>query len=277
MVGVFVKLLGSGGLIAATIFVTVSTGHHSVWRYLAGVIIALPPAFQFWGTLTDSVGTPSAGKHASLEAALRAAVVNISRTRTAADKPIYPDDITLLGFHVWVVPRWYRLVFPYRLRRWLRNTFSDRFQDEHAFRPRLQRAAVYRIVPQTRSRVVFKKGTGIIGTCLLLNQPDMTLRINWGEPERKALLELRDRNRWQDAAVEITKRIKYEDALVLSDHYGQAAAMVLRSRNSDEAIGCVTLDLPRGVDDISVEDQSGVELLRELTAARDQIQEIRKL
>jgi hypothetical protein len=132
---------------------------------------------------------------------------------------------------------------------------------------------VFRIEPQKKSGVAFKKGRGVVGTCLLQNELDKCLPINWDEPTRKALLEASDATRWREAAIEITKGIRFDDAQRLAALYGQAAAIVVRSKDSEEAIGCLTIDLPHGVP-ISLEDESGTELLRQLTATRDQVQKV---
>lgn len=267
------RLLISAILIAAAVFITGSPEHHSFWRYAAAFVVGLQGLVQFWLVVADRLATSTPKQQASLVAALRASVIDIYRARGTDGYPLYPGDITELGFHVWLVPRWYRFMLPYGFRCWLRHRTSVADQEKWARRPKLKRAAAFRIAPQARSGVSFRKGRGVVGTCLQLNDSDRCLPINWGEPERKALLDSHDRAAWQDASVEMNKGIQYEDAVELAKRYGQAAAIVLHAKDSDEAIGCVTIDLPHGIP-LSLEEESGVELLGALTATRNQVQQV---
>jgi hypothetical protein len=259
-------------VVASALFLAIaSPHHHHVLRYLAAAGVALPAAASASAIIPARWSWPFRRRLSSLEAALRTAVIEINRKRDAHGYPIYPGDISKLGFHVWLVPRWYRYIFPYRIRRALKGIVSENFRRK-VMRLKLQRAAAFRLDDQGASGVRPRKGSGIIGTCLVLNQRGRIVPINWEDPERAYALATRER--WEEAGLRITKGLKYEDAQLLSERYGQAAAVVIRARDSDEAIGCVTIDLPRGVD-VSLEDEAGAaELLKQLIIVRDRIEQV---
>ncbi len=223
--------------------------------------------------LTDQFTTSPRRQQSDIEAALRTAVITTIRAKDKNGSPIYPGDPMKLGFHVWLVPRLYRFIFPYGFRKFIRRVRPDTIKKDPWLRPKLKLGGVYRIERQPPSGAVFKKGNGVIGTCIHANEYNKCLPINWEKPVRQKLLSQKDRSKWNEANLKITLGIKYDDAVLLAERYGQAAAMVITRIESGEAIGCVTIDLPHGVP-LSLEDNTGTELLRQLTATRNQVQQI---
>lgn len=264
------KLLPGAILLAAAIYLAVSgSEENSFLHYLAAIAVAIPPALQVRDVFSDRFGITSS-KKASLNAALRTALLTVYRAPT----PLTSQQLTQLGFHVWLVPKWRRLV-PYAVRRKVHYVLSEQFREDHASHHRLRRAAVCRLDPPQGSDVPIRRGHGIVGGCLALNKHDKTDAIDWERPDRVALLSASDREDWQRSAAELNRGLKFEHAQALAASYGQAAAMVIWGDHK-EPIGVVTLDLPKGVG-LSLEDASGDVLLTHLTSLRDQLETIRRL
>lgn len=267
MLRFIVRLLPGILLLAAAVYLAVSSSDDaSILHYAAAIAVAIPPALQVRTTFADKFGIPSSRK-TLLDAALRTAIITAFRS----EKALTPEQLTQTGFHVWLVPKWRRVV-PYQLRRKVAGVFSDEFKDDHLSRFKLKRAAVWRLEPPEPADVPIRRGRGIIGDCLRLNKHDKINAINWERSDRAKLLAVMDREAWHAEAFEVNRGLKFEHAQKLSAAYGQAAAMVLRNEEK-EPVGVVTLDLPHGVS-VSVEDETGDDVLRHLTALRDQIETI---
>jgi hypothetical protein len=178
---------------------------------------------------------------------------------------LYSDDLTKVSFHVWIVPMWYRLLVPYQIRRKVKR---DRRKMPLFLRPRLRRVATFRWEHHEPSGINFKKGVGVIGRCIDLNEKGKPFLVRMDSDTFQAALRA-GKDAWRSQDIKITQNLKFKDAEALAGSYGQVAALVLRER-SGEAIGCITLDLPSGAKISLRRSSNGKQLLRKLSAAAEQ-------
>jgi hypothetical protein len=233
MGGIIVRLLASVVWIAAAIFLaTKAPADRSILRVAAAVLVGLPGGLRFvreveqlWGVLDQTTAE-------RVKRSLQAGLVKIYRDK------LYPDDITQVSLHVWVVPTWYRKIIPYSIRSRVKPDALPIW-----IRPKIQRLAMYRWEHHAASGLRFRKGIGIVGRCIDINDPHEALRVILDRSAFRGAL--RNEDTWQKAPLSITHNVKYADAKKLAARYGQVSAIVLREE-SGEAIGCITLDLPPG-------------------------------
>jgi hypothetical protein len=219
--------------VAASAFLaTTQASAHPAGRIVATVILGLPGLAAFIFNTTDLLGRPLGATRRKVKRSLQSGLVQISR-----DGLLPGDDVTLASFHVWLIPKWYRLLLPRRLRRMLDRNSS---RMPGWLRPHLSRYAVFRFQHLDSSGVTFRKGTGVAGRCIEENLRDRVKVVRLTSQAFRSALSTEER--WDAAPSELTHGLPYQDAKSLARAYGQVAAMVMRER-SGEAIGCVTLDL----------------------------------
>jgi hypothetical protein len=148
--------------------------------------------------------------------------------------------------HVWAVPPWYRRLFPYGLRRFLK-TRSDRrpvsFFTRWVIRPALERAAAVGLEKPATSGVRFYKGHGLIGVCIANSDPAELISLNVNSAAYKKALKAGTEEEWVAFGQAITHGISLEEATKLSHAYTQVIAKVVVDSQSGEPIGCVTASL----------------------------------
>jgi hypothetical protein len=233
MLSIIARILASGIWVAASVFLatTAPTRHHTL-RVIAAVVVGAPGAAAFAMSVARLVDKDAKDKRDRVRRSLNTGLLALHRSGA------YPDDITRVSFHVWVVPMWYRRLVPYRIRR--RRKPDDRRLPER-LRPRLQRLALHRFEQHEPSGVIFRKGIGLVGRCIDLNDRNQILIMRFNSaPAKRAM---RDEATWANADINIHHNLKLSDARTLAQSYSQAAAIVIRERSGD-AIGCVTLELP---------------------------------
>lgn len=229
------KLLASiTWLVAAGFLATSNAVDHPTLRVLAAAVVGLPGAAAFAEACVELATGSTRETRARVKRALQAALVKISRDN------IYQADVTLVSFHVWVVPMWYRRFVPYAIRR---RTKSDDRKLPLWLRPHLQRLAMYRFQHHEPSGVAFRKGVGVVGRCIDQNARNHVMVVRLDNAQTKAALATDDA--WHAAPVAVTQNLSRKAAQALASSYSQVAAIVIRE-TSGEAIGCVTLDLPAG-------------------------------
>jgi hypothetical protein len=222
-------------LTAAVFLATTSPATHEGLRIASAVTVGIPGAYAFAYSIGETFGQGPFGTRQRVKLALQAGLICIHR----AD--IYKDDVTRLSFHVWTVPLWYRRLVPYKLRR--------RFKEHKPYlpapvRPPLIRFAMCQFEHRAPSNIGFRKGVGLVGRCITANKPADICVIRFDSAAmRKALKGTEEE--WRKLSDGLTQNLKLRQAKKLSEKYSQAAALVI-TESSGEAIGCVTLGLPRG-------------------------------
>ena len=148
--------------------------------------------------------------------------------------------------HVWEVPVWYRRLFPFRLRQWLRRRASTpRWARlaKYALRPTLGRAAAAALVKPAPTNIRFAKGRGIVGACLAGVTDDDVEAACLGldttkEPYASAL---GSDQAWAALGPARTHGLSREEAVALAAKYRYVIAQIVHDADSGEAIGCVSI------------------------------------
>lgn len=220
--------------IGATAFLALtSTDEVPGLRVGAAVYVSLPGFFTLLQTIAQV--KPDWRTRYKAKLFLQVSLVEIARSGA------YSGDITEVGFHVWVLPSWYRLL-PLSIRR--RPKPDDR-RLPIWLRPRLRRLARYRFERREDSGVTFRKGVGVIGRCIDLNVTSKIHIVRLDSQEYQDALTAGPEN-WDSQPMDIRQRLSHSQAAILAESYGQVAAVPLRHPSKGDAIGCVTLDLPPG-------------------------------
>jgi hypothetical protein len=221
------------------------------------LVVGIAAGIQAWASVGDVLSLRRSRAHRQTNDFLLTRLVKLCREGHFAG-----CDTTKVSLHVWEVPAWYRRLVPYKLRRRLRERFAD---DTGAWRPKLVLAGHQRFEPQESLSLRHRKGTGLVGTCLSINRPDQIEIVDFESPDFQAALQSEETWRKNTSAA-ITRGLSYRRATQLAARYGQAAALVVREPNSEEAIACVTLEVPPGC---SRKLEDSPEVLRELEGIAD--------
>lgn len=155
------------------------------------------------------------------------------------------DDLLSVTLHIWEVPSWYRRVFPFSLRLWLKKLVrGQRLQRfaRYSRRPTLHRAAAVALQKREPSGVAFCKGIGIVGICLERNDPDELLKLDVQDPAYGSALAS-SCDDWDQLGPEMTRGLVQSEAQILAKRHGQVVARVVRHPDRAEAIGCVTVSV----------------------------------
>lgn len=218
---------------AAAFLATTSAGEEDAFRIVAAFVVGLPAAYELSQTVRRRLGDPGRDTRYRVKRSLQRALVKIY------DENFYTGKVTKISFHVWLIPGWYRKTIPYRLRH-RGKQLANRLPIWT--RPHLVRFAVFRFEHHSSAEVRFRKGVGIIGRCIDLNRKDHVMTIAL---DSKAFrVALADQQAWAGARDELTHGLPFAAAQQLADAYGQVATVVLRE-TWGEAIGCLTMELPR--------------------------------
>lgn len=203
-------------------------------RIVSAVIVGFPGAIALAATLGRFV-TPSAQTRERIKHTLQAALVDIYREGS------YQGDLTRVSLHVWMVPLWFRTLFPYRVRKVLRRDGLMRRLPVH-MRLSIVRLAIHRFEHHEPSGVTFRRGIGLVGRCIEENNAGQVVSVRLDTKQFKDALA-KDNKAWWEEKETIHQNLKRADAKKIAATYSQAAALVLREE-SGEAIGCITLELP---------------------------------
>jgi hypothetical protein len=245
-------------------------GHTQIAIIGASVILGIAASIQFFSVSTRFLGIRR-GTDKNIDAALKGQLVEFFKKRA------FGRDIMDVSLHVWLVPVWYRRVFPYSMRLKLKHLtrdlpWFDREGSHQRLRPKLRRLGYEQFTSRNRSNINFKKGYGLIGHCLLVADGD-------GEKTRISYADLRGdftdlvskgKDVWNHDNSINKWGLEWEDAKILSGKYGQALAMPLRA-STDEAVGCVTLSVPSSC---TRDLFSGVAVREGLTTTREMIERL---
>jgi hypothetical protein len=240
MISALIKLALTLLWLAAAVFLATTTeASHETLRIASAVGVGLPGAYELANRLGETFGQGPFGTRQRVRLALQAGLIRIHRVNIKAN--IYDDDVTKLSLHVWTVPLWYRRLVPYKLRR--------KFKEHKPYfppflRPPLVRFAMYQFEDHAPSNIGFRKGVGLVGRCITANKPNDICVVRFdSDALRKALKGTEEE--WRKLPDGLTQKLKLRQAKKLSEKYRQAAALVI-TESSGEAIGCVTLGLPKG-------------------------------
>jgi hypothetical protein len=173
-----------------------------------------------------------------IEALAQQTLINLCENHTVT------RDMMDLRIHVWEVPLWYRKVFPYRIRTFLRKKQRDsNAPTKWTLRPTLRRTAALGLLKQAPSGVRFRKGNGIIGVCIAKNDHSDYIYLNISSTIYRRALHAATEDRWRNYGSEVTHNLSLSDAQRLSHSYGQVIAKVVQDSGTGEAIGCVTVSV----------------------------------
>jgi hypothetical protein len=235
LVTTFIRFLLVGVWLAAS--VVLGTGavlHHQTLRITSAIIVGLPGALTLASNIRGLSG-PSEDTKQRLRRILQSAVVELAQHGVSA------GDLVGVGLHVWLVPPWYRFLFPFQLRRHLAG--APRWLRRLRLRPKLICVARYRVQPHDRSGLGFRKGVGLVGRCVAHNQPGQIHIVKLGTQAFRAATA--DEDRWRVANVTTTQNLSLKAAQSLARIYGEAAALGIKDASGD-ALGCVTLEFAAG-------------------------------
>jgi hypothetical protein len=213
----------------------------------AAVAVAASAVLQFFSVATLLL----VGDRDSLTVQLNSLLQD--RLIHAYDMGLLGSDITQISAHIWEVPSIYRRLLPIKFRRWLRRVCGTQIQ-KFAWRPTLQRVAAFnpRQLPSTGIR--FRKGKGIIGNVLVINDSHVIQIVNFKDPVFRAVLS--DSVKWEEQSIAVTRNLEHDEALKLASRYSQAMAVVIQDRRSGEAIGALTLEVTTQSADILRDNQA---------------------
>ena len=210
---------------------------------VSGIVIGIAASVQFISVSTRFLGLKR-GTDKNIDAALWGQLVDFFKTKA------FGKDIMDVSLHVWIVPIWYRRLFPYsfrlRIRKVTRKLPSfDSGGGHFRLRPTLRRIGYEQFASRSRSNVDFRKGYGLIGHCLMIAEGDgEKTRISYAEVRGNfSALVGQGKEAWNEDNSIDKWGLEFEDAQKLSSKYGQVLAIPLRA-SSDEAVGCVTLSVP---------------------------------
>lgn len=221
-------------LVVAAVFISSTGVHdHSVLRIVAAIIVALP------GAVGVRLGRRNARE------------VNAMLTKKLRDLVRHPMirtqehvDALAMSLHVWEVPVWYRVLFPYWLRKWAKRFFSEDFREDHGRRPKLDRTGYMSFDRKPPSGINFRRNKGMVGVCLDRNQPGVPVWVDFESPKFQEALASNES--WNSAGNDITRGLRYDAAKSLAERYSRAVALVVQDESSGEPLGCLTWSLPKG-------------------------------
>ncbi len=232
VIALIIRLVLSAAFLAASVFLaTTAAGDHTTLRIASAVLVGLPGAHAFSKNARRLFGRPSRDTRTRVKRLLQSALIEMHRD--GFDR----TNIMLVSFHVWMVPAWYRTLFPFKLRRAI--PIGEKIPTR--LRPSLVRLAMFRFEHQPPSGLRFRKGIGLVGRCVEI-EDQRALIARFDSPPFRAALASDEA--WSQASIEVTHGLKRPQAERLSRSYNQAAAVAIREATG-EPIGCVTLELPR--------------------------------
>lgn len=220
----------------ATFIVTVeSLDPLQPFRIIAAAAVAVSAVLQLWSVVTGWTGAGQVAVE-DIESLMQASIVDMYQNHHLG------KDLTQVSAHVWSVPLWYRKIFPYRLRKWLKGRLSQQAQQDHGWRPNLTRLASFQLPKRAPSGISFKKGYGIVGIAIEKNDPTHGYFVNFKSPDYLLAMSAGEAQ-WDSQATKLTRNLSYTDAARLAQKYGEAVAVVIRKRLTGEPIGCLTLEV----------------------------------
>lgn len=173
---------------------------------------------------------------------------------------LFKGYATTASIHVWEVPALYRKVFPYRWRRWADENLKG-LVSKIPYRPTLRKVVKFRIEDQPMSGIDFKKGVGLVGMCMEENIRERVHSVDFADPAYVAALKGTEED-WSNQSKSITRELTLKQALILSERYRGALAVVIQTPLG-EPIGCCTLEVPAESDlDIIKSTQAKADLRR---------------
>lgn len=159
---------------------------------------------------------------------------------------VISEELLDLCVHVWEVPLWYRRLFPYAVRTYLKRAITRKplkYFAAWAIRPTLHRVAAVGLVKPTPSGIRFRKGSGLIGVCIANNDRSDFIALNVSNSRYRRALKSANEAAWTSFGPEVTHNISLKEAVRLSHLYGQVVAQVVQDSESGEAVGCVTISI----------------------------------
>jgi len=223
---------------AAVIELTASTHPLNKVHFAAAAIVAAGVVIQRVTSVQTWLSGPRSDRRERIEAAAQQTLINLCAGRMVS------SDLMELRVHVWEVPLWYRRLFPYKFRNFMRDIIR-KSHDSTAWtlRPTLNRAAALGLLKQGPSGVRFQKGVGLVGVCIANNDRGEYVTLNVNSATYRRALGATSEAEWRNYGSKITHNIALADARKLSHSYGQVIAKVVQDVHSGEAIGCVTISV----------------------------------
>jgi hypothetical protein len=223
---------------AAIIGVTASVHPLNKIHLAAATVVALGIAIQRLNAVQTWLTKPRNIRKERIEALTQQTLINLCMNREVT------RELLDLRIHIWEVPLWYRKIFPYHFRGFLRSMRRGaRDSTTWTLRPTLNRAAALGLLKQAPSGVRFRKGNGIIGVCIANNDHGEYIALNIASSTYRRALHSKGDEEWRSHGAEVTHNLSLIEALKLSHSYGQVIAKVVQDSTTGEAIGCATISV----------------------------------
>lgn len=233
-------VLAAVALIVAAGFISLDSEVHPLdsKHFYATVILALAVVVQRASGVQAWLSRPRSARKERIEAAAQGTLINLCTSRTVT------GELLELRVHVWEVPLWYRKLFPYKFRNFLRKMRTGSPDSTIlTLRPTLGRTAALGLLKQAPSGVRFRKGEGLVGVCITNNDRGEYLALDTSSAPYCDALNAATEATWQNYGTAVTHNLSLADARKLSHSYGQVIGRVVQDVHSGEAIGCVTVSV----------------------------------
>jgi hypothetical protein len=223
---------------AAIIGITASVQPLNKTHLAAATIVAAAVAIQRISGVQAWLSRPKNSRKDRIEVIAQQTLINLCSGRVVS------NELLELSVHVWEVPLWYRRIFPYNLRCWLRRMLrKSRESTTYTLRPKLHRTAALGLLKRPPSGIRFQKGVGLVGMCIVANDRSEYVTLNVSEPEYASALESASEEEWRAHDTKLTNSLPLADAIRLSRLYGQVIGKIVQNTPTGEAIGCVTVSV----------------------------------
>jgi hypothetical protein len=238
-------VFGAAVIVVGAAIITITDTVHplKIPQLLAATILTLAVAVQRLSGIQRWLTAPASKREVHVKALAQRALVAVCMNRTVS------TDLLDIRVHVWEVPLWYRRLFPYTLRGYMKRMVKLRIFSRFTkwvFRPTLRRVAAIGLIERPPSGVVFRKGFGLIGVCIANNDQAEFITLDVSSTKYRNALRSSSESEWEAHGPAVTHNIPLSDATKLAHLYGQVIALVVQHRESGEAIGCATISLKNG-------------------------------
>ena len=256
-------------LVAAAFLATRDSADHEFIRILCATFVALPSLWQFLDSFGELLGSPNRETRTQVKRTLQGGLVELyDKDCFKKADGTHRANLMHVSLHVWLVPTWYRIIVPFRLRSKLSDERRARLPGW--IRPPIKRFVKFRFEHRPPSKVRFRKGKGVIGRCVETADVDRTHIATFDSNSgRQAIRSEAD---WKRAPVSVTQNLRFQEAKRLSTRYSQVLAFAL-CNNKGDAIGCLTFSFARARNNGLIRD-AGDPLLAEMKSLARQVQDL---
>ncbi len=170
------------------------------------------------------------------------------------DRVLISPDYRLVSLHAWMVPRWYRTLFPFRFRNLLRPMGSK----IRPLRPGLELVAKLRTETLDRSAHRWTKDKGIFRLAMARSDAAyIPVQVLDYSNSAYSMLASGAEQNWDAQPSSVTLNMSFDEFRSMHSRYSQVAAVQIR--RDGEPVGCLTLEIPHGFSDSLIEQPSTAE------------------